>query len=42
MKVAIAILGAFFMSGVLWRLEGHFIYHRPASAFSSWAKEVVE
>jgi len=41
MKMLIAMIGAFVFGGILWRQEGHYIYHRPASSFSTWAKVSV-
>lgn len=36
MKITISIVGAFLLSGIMWRQEGHYIYHRPLSSFSGW------
>ncbi|WP_283164506.1 hypothetical protein [Pseudomonas bijieensis] len=36
MRTLVIILGALTCAGILWRQEGYFIYHRPASSFAAW------
>lgn len=41
MKFIIGMIGSLFLTGIMWRQEGHYIYHRPASSFAAWASEVA-